>query len=146
MTAPDLIRRRSFYIGDALQQFIQAGGVPSKSLSDRLDKLAGRYEAMVQDLIPQRWSLIDWSTIVSVIAELSIDRPGDASVLGARVRHKAKAKAGASDMGSLAYRFDGLRLAEQVAIADLAERAWAAGATSGDELRAWLDGQGVSTI
>jgi len=59
-------------------------------------------------------------------------------VLGVRLKQFAKLKGGDSAAGTLVYKVESLRLAELLAVVDIAERAIAAGASAPESLTEWL--------
>lgn len=139
-------KRTTIYIGEALRAMLDDGRVEGDSVSERLDRLAARYATLVNELLPQRWSVSDWRTVVQVVAETRIARPTDAPVVGVRLKQLSKApQAGTSDLAGVAYRFENLKLAEQVAVIDLAERVLHAGDDSLEAVGAFLDQEKVKT-
>jgi len=137
--------RRTITVGNGLAEFIQAGGVKGKTVSGRIERMAARYAAMVQDLIPTRWTVNDFVLLVEIAQSIELSFPGDASMVAVRLRRLAKDReVSTAEYSALAFRVENLRLAEQIAVIDLAERAIAAGATTRAELVGWLQGQKVS--
>lgn len=134
--------RRSIYVGSHLDAFLATGGVVGQSVSERMDRLAQRYAALVQALLPQRWTPRDWWAVVQVVQEISVTQPADALLVVLRLRQRATQGLG-PEQASLAYRFEALRLPEQLAVVDLAERAGHAKVEEG-HLGAWLAEQGVA--
>jgi len=130
--------RRTISIGDSLGYFLKSGSARAKSVSGRIDRLAARYQVLVKDLIPMRWSVADWLLVVQVTGEFELAVASDAPVLAVRLRQLAKTRGSSNEIGSLAYRVENLKLGEQLAAIDLAERAIAAGATSSEKLSEWL--------
>lgn len=129
--------RHSFSIGPNLAAVLDAGRVRGPNRSDRLDRLAARYSAMVGSVIPQRWTSADWAALVAAADPLIIDRPEDVLVLAVRLRQASKTRVG-SDPVSMAYRFENLHLHEQLACLDVAERLLAAGARDPEAIKAWF--------
>jgi len=132
------ISRRTIYVGDALNTMLTTGSVAGTSHSERLDRLAARYAAIVQEMAPQRWSVGDWLTVISALKGMTVNQPLDAMVLGVRLKQFAKLKGGDSAAGTLVYKVESLRLAELLAVVDIAERAIAAGASAPESLTEWL--------
>jgi hypothetical protein len=137
--------RRTITIGPALDAFIQSGGTKGKAVSLRIERLADRYAAMVRDLAPPRLSLTDWELVVQTVNEFELSQAADALILAVRFRQLAKAKPAAQEFSSLAYRLENLKLAELLALIDVAERAIHAGATNSEKLSEWLRQNGIIT-
>jgi len=137
------IPRRSLYIGDDLNTMLENGSVSGANPSERINRLAARYAAMVKDVLPQRWSANDWGTVVQALGDMAITKPFDAMVLSVRLKQMAKQKSAGSDTGALAYRVENLTLSEVLAIVDVAERILAAGATRPEALAEWLQSNGA---
>lgn len=136
--ADERIHRRTLYIGDDLNAMLENGSVAGANPSERINRLAARYAAMVQEMLPQRWSAGDWSLVVQAVGEMTLSKPCDAMVLSVRLKQMAKLRAAGSDVSALAYRVDNLRLPELLAVVDVAERIIAAGATQPDAMTEWL--------
>ena len=134
--------RHSFSIGPNLAALLDAGRVRGPNRSDRLDRLAARYSAMVGSLIPQRWTAADWAALAAAAEPLTIDRPDDVLVLAVRLRQSSENRVG-SDPVSMAYRFENLHHHEQLACLDVAERLLAAGARDPETVQAWFVEHGV---
>lgn len=144
MTEPTVPNRTTIFVGRHLKDMLKSGRVQGDSLSGRIDRMADRYACLIRDHVPSRWSASDWWCLVSVIRELRIERPTDALQVGLRLRQLSKERHAGPEFGTLAYRFEALRLTEQLAVVDVAERAAAAGATSVESLAAFLVSQEVA--
>jgi len=140
------ITRRTLYIGDDLNAMLDNGRVAGASASERINRLAARYAAMVKELVPQRWSASDWAIVVKALGDVTINKPFDAMVLSVRLKQMSKQKLVGSDISALAYRVDNLSLQEALAVVDVAERILAAGVTQPEALAEWLHTNGVTAV
>ena len=137
------VMRRTIYVGDSLHGLIASGRVLGETVSERLDRLADRYTSMITDLVPTRWHVHDWLVIAQVISEVQVARATDASVVSVRLRQLSKKPGASPETGALAYRFENLKLAEQLAVIDVAERAKQADVATQDAMSKWLAEQSI---
>ena len=140
------IDRRTITVAAALDTFIDGGGTKGKNVSQRIERMADRYASMVRDLVPTRWTVADWVLVVQTAAEFELNLAADAAILGVRLRQLAKTKPTFPELGSLAYRVENLKLAEQLAVIDVAERAAKSGATDSEKLSEWLHQVGIAVV
>jgi hypothetical protein len=145
MSQQSIPNRTTIFIGPHLRELLASGRVQGDSVSGRIDRLADRYASLIRELVPSRWSVADWHCLTTVIRELRVERATDALLIGLRLRQLSKERHAASEVGSLAYRFESLRLTDQLAVLDVAERAIAAGTSNVESLAAFLTEQQVAT-
>jgi hypothetical protein len=131
--------RITITVGKHLDRFLKAGGMDLDNTSAKIDGLAARYLAITQDAIPKRWSPQDWLALMRIVRDSKpISDAIEIAAVASRLRQLAKDQEGNQELNGLAYRYESLRLAEQMAAIEFAETAIRAGANGLPELTRWL--------
>lgn len=125
MPAPKHDPRRSIYIRDHLERLLASSRVPGKSDSQRIDRLAARYDILAREALPKRLELTanELVLLAEIVRGIDLTDPDMACMLPVKLQQRAgEHRDTAVDPSSLAYRLRNLRLSELLAVIDLCER------------------------
>lgn len=98
--------RTTIFLGHSLRSLRAED--PAKNFSARLESAIGRYQAILADLMPKTLSVDDWKALLPILKATTFDQPGDAFLLPLRLK--------SAGGGTLAYKLEGMKLGELLAI------------------------------